>query len=127
MSKLLEDLQLFENKTRLIINAPETFLQLLKENELEFHTDIEESEYDIIVVFGISNEEIMELSSLYLEFISEKGLVWLCYPKVTSLKYPKTNCNWDTVSLLLKEYGLNPLEKIEIDEDFLAISFKNNN
>jgi hypothetical protein len=126
MINLLNELkEIKSDKPLLVVNASESFLQKLEEYTLSYHTDIEENEYEHIVIFGISNEEIMEFSSMYLEFISEDGLTWLCYPKTTSEKYPLTNCNWDTVSLLLKEYDFKPIEQLDVNTDFIAISFKN--
>jgi hypothetical protein len=108
---------------RLIINAPKHYLDQFDNHQVSYDLEIECDVYHVIQIFGISNEEIMQFSTLYIDFLEENGKIWLCYPSKTSSFYQGTNCNYDSVSTLLSEYDYKPISLISLDDDFLAVLF----
>ena len=124
MINSIEYLQLKESSQNvLVMNAPKYFLNYLDDNKINYDSEVEQDLYNFILIFGISNEEIMQYASLYIDFLSDKGSVLLGYPKKESKNYRGTNCNYNTVADLLLEYNFRVDSAININDDFNGLSF----
>lgn len=108
---------------KLIINAPQEYYQLLDENQVSYDTEAYELTYDFIQIFGTSNDELLQHASLYMEYLTDEGVIWLCYPKRRSKKYKNTAVTKDSVSELLAQYKYRPVKQASFDADFSALRF----
>ena len=110
--------------TKLIVNAPEEYYELLDEHEVAYDTEPFELVYDFIQIFGTSNDELLQWASLYIEFLNTDGMFWLMYPKKRSKKYKNKAINRDTVEELLREYQFKPTKNSSFDDDFSGLLFE---
>jgi hypothetical protein len=62
---------------------------------------------------------------LLISAIDGDGYLWVCYPKGTSKKYKKPDCNGDTLRESLVQYGFEGVSLISIDSDWSAMRFRN--
>ncbi len=124
MYNILKKLQVKNiDAKKLIINAPFSYLELLTLDDIIFDSKDNQNQYDLIQIFGVSNNELKLLANQYIKYLKDDGLFWLCYPKKSSKKY-LSDCSRDTVALLLKEHNFQVVRQIAIDEDFSALRFR---
>ncbi len=83
MNPILKKLSLTSGKTVLILNSPKDFLQLLKDNGIEAHVEVEDY-YNHVQIFAKSREEAEELLNEAMNAVETDGHLWLCYPKTGS-------------------------------------------
>lgn len=108
----------------LIVNAPQSFDEVIRTFEGEVHREAVMERYDFVQVFGTSNEELGALAKSAEKFVKEDGLFWLCYPKKSSKTYKGSDCSRDTVMYLLADEGYEPVRQIAIDDDWSALRFR---
>lgn len=108
----------------LVINAPKSYDDIKAAFEGEVHQQAELEKYDFVQVFGISNQELQSHAKNAVSYVSEDGLLWLCYPKKSSKTYKGSDCSRDTVTGMLSEEGFEPVRQIAIDEDWSALRFR---
>ncbi|MFC4802364.1 DUF3052 domain-containing protein [Neobacillus sp. GCM10023253] len=107
-----------------IINAPQSYDEVIRTFEGEVHRKAIMERYDFVQVFGASNEELGALAKSAEKFVKEDGLFWLCYPKKSSKTYKGSDCSRDTVMYLLADEGYEPVRQIAIDDDWSALRFR---
>ncbi|MBM6616853.1 DUF3052 domain-containing protein [Bacillus suaedaesalsae] len=112
------------SKPILILNAPKEYQVMMASFDANIHTEIKDTTYSFVQLFGTSNEEIQELGFKATEVITEDGLLWLCYPKKSSKVYKGLNCSRDTVAPLLASQGYEPVRQVAVDEDWSALRFR---
>jgi hypothetical protein len=108
----------------LVINAPKTYDDMKAAFEGEVHQHAELDKYDFVQVFGTSNQVLQSYAKDAVSFVSEDGLLWLCYPKKSSKAYKGSDCSRDTVTGMLSEEGFEPVRQIAIDDDWSALRFR---
>lgn len=108
----------------LILQAPKSYEEVIRNFTGRVDQEIMENTYEFIQVFGTSNEEIRTMAKRAINYVSENGLVWLCYPKKSSKTYKGSDCSRDTVASLLAEVGYEPVRQVAIDEDWSALRFR---
>jgi hypothetical protein len=123
-NNILEKLKIIKHEKRAIINSPQEFNDILKEYTGEFDTQIK-GKYGYIQVFITSQSDIIENGQLLVNAIDRDGYLWVCYPKGTSKKYKKTDCNRDTLREAIVQYGFEGVSLISIDSDWSAMRFRN--
>ncbi len=122
---VLKKLQLKDqSKPVLILNAPSEYKEIMMAFDAPIHTEIKESTYTFVQVFGTSNVGIQELAKKGSGVLVEDGLLWLCYPKKSSKTYKKLDCSRETVATLLANEGFEPVSQVAIDEDWSALRFR---
>jgi hypothetical protein len=107
-------------ESRLIVNAPEMFLEALKGADFDtMPIDSKIGKYGFVQVFASSQSEMEE----QIKRVDNAGkydcLFWACYPKGSGkLKYDlNRNTVWDALGLI----GLRPVTQISIDEKWSAL------
>jgi hypothetical protein len=108
----------------LVINAPQSYNDVKAAFEGEVHQQAELEKYDFVQVFGTSNQVLQTHAKKAVSYVSEDGLLWLCYPKKSSKTYKGSDCSRDTVTGMLSEEGFEPVRQIAIDEDWSALRFR---
>jgi hypothetical protein len=108
----------------LIVNAPKVYEEVIASFEGEVHITAALEDYDMVQVFGSSNEELQSLARSVEKNVKEDGLLWLCYPKKSSKVYKGSDCSRESVTILLATEGYEPVRQIAIDEDWSALRFR---
>lgn len=110
----------------LALNPPQSF-----ENELSSMADSasivknesEIAEIEFALIFVTKKHEIDEIITRLFSKLKGDAVLWFCYPKGTSKKY-KCDFNRDTGWIALKNYKLEPVRQVAIDEDWSALRFR---
>lgn len=123
-NSILEKLKIAKHEKRAIINSPVEFNDILKGFAGEFDTEIK-GRYDYIQIFITSQGDLMENGQLLVNSIIGDGYLWICYPKGTSKKYKKSDCNRDALREAIKQYGFEGVSLISIDSHWSAMRFRN--
>lgn len=80
--------------------------------------------YNFMIFFVRNSYEVEQLAPMALHNLVADGILWFCYPKKSSKKYP-TNIDrdhgWDT----LNNSGLRIVRLVSIDNDWSAVRFRN--
>jgi hypothetical protein len=108
----------------LVLNAPQSYDEVIISFEGEVHREGRMESYDFVQVFGTSNEELGLLAKSAEKYVKDNGLFWLCYPKKSSKAYKGSDCSRDTVMYLLADEGFEPVRQIAVDEDWSALRFR---
>ncbi len=126
-SSVINKLKIEKHEKVLILNSPSEFLDLLKEStSCEVETELA-GKYSYIQIFITSQAEILEKSEKLAEAIEGDGFLWICYPKGTSKKYKKVDCNRDTLRECMSQFGFEGVSLISIDDDWSAMRLRNSN
>jgi hypothetical protein len=113
-----------QEQSVLVINAPNSYDDIKAAFEGEVHQQAQLEKYDFVQVFGTSNQELQSHAKNAVSYVSEDGLLWLCYPKKSSKVYKGSDCSRDTVTGMLSEEGFEPVRQIAIDDDWSALRFR---
>ena len=126
MDAVLKKMNLKDQKTVVVLNAPESFntnLESIKD-ETAVITSLEDLRFiEFILVFVTKQSEIDAVIPWIAPLLKGDALLWMCYPKGTSKKY-KCDFNRDTGWTIMGAYDLEPVRMVAIDEDWSALRFK---
>lgn len=125
MTPLFKKLNLAEQDTILVLNAPESFgteLSQLKQVTI-LRKASKKSPVNFAIGFAITNAELSKVSTQLVECGSGDTTLWVAYPKGTSKKY-KCEFNRDTGWSVLGDAGFEPVRQVAIDEDWSALRFR---
>jgi len=114
MNPILKKLRLVSGKSVLILNSPDDFLQLVKNEGIDVHEEVEDY-YSYVQIFAENREEAEELLNDAMNAIETDGVLWFCYPK------SGTDLNEKTVFNLLSEYDLSGVAKVPLNDKWIAI------
>lgn len=115
---ILKKLRFDSDKEALIVNAPQSYLDLL--DGIVFDSSLKENtKYDFIQIFGYQQDELEKLVKSVGDFKKYDGLFWACYPKGTGKI--KSNIRRETVWTALALIGLDTVTQIAIDETWSAL------
>lgn len=115
---IFKKLRFDSDRKALIINAPQSYLDLLDGIAFDMEGK-ENTKYDFIQVFGYQQDELEKLVKSVDNFRIYDGLFWACYPKGTGKI--KSNIKRETVWTALALIGLDTVTQIAIDETWSAL------
>jgi hypothetical protein len=126
MTPLFKKLNFKNHSTILVLNAPKTLDQELKEmkKETTIITTLDEvKNIEFAIIFATKQAEIDDsITAIHSQLVGDT-LLWFCYPKGTSKKY-KCDFNRDTGWKSVAQYNLEPVRMVAIDEDWSALRFR---
>lgn len=122
MEEILKKLKLTTQSPILILNAPDEYMNIIKDIESEVHTEIK-GKYKFIQLFAKSIAEAKEHIENCIEVLDGDGYLWICYPKGTSKKY-KSDLNRDTTQIVTEEYNFQGVTLVSIDNDWSAFRIR---
>ena len=126
MDAVFKKLNLKNQKTVVVLNAPDSFgvnLDSIRDEAAVVNALEEISEIDFILVFVTKQIEIDNLIPKIAQLLKGDAVLWMSYPKGTSKKY-KCDFNRDTGWQIMGNYDLEPVRMVAIDEDWSALRFK---
>lgn len=113
---VLDKLKIKKYNTAAVLNPPEEFLKILSSYDGMVEKDIN-GQYSYVQIFIYSQKEITDIGQHLTSAIQGDGFLWICYPKGTSKKYKKCDCNRDTLREALLPYGFEGVSLISLDDD----------
>ena len=119
MNPVLKKLHIDSKNPVLIMNAPDDFLELVANLNVEIHQEIEDY-YNYVQVFAQDTEEAEELVPDALSAMETGGYFWFCFPKETSPEY-ETDLDKDALFELIDSYDLEGVTQVPIDDNWMAI------
>ena len=125
MSALFQKMNLKDQSTVVVLNAPanfETELAALKDVAIAREVKaVKEIEFSL--AFVTKQAEVDKLAQAVAKKVKGDAVVWFAYPKGTSKKY-KCEFNRDNGWAVLGELGYEPVRMVAIDEDWSALRFR---
>src|SRR4051812_32528524 len=123
MSPLFSKLNLKEQSTIHILNAPQSF-----ESELGALQEINilrkvTGKVTFALAFVVTQKDLDSVSAQLVERAEGDAVLWLVYPKGSSKKY-KCEFNRDSGWSVLKAGGYDTVRQVAIDEDWSALRFR---
>jgi hypothetical protein len=123
VATLAQKLRIKPGQSMLILNAPQSFLNLLgglPENKIE--TGNVSGKSGFIHLFVKDSAELEHWFPIALHSFSEDTVFWISYPKQTSKI--KTDLNRDNGWEVIFRAGYRPVSAIAIDDDWTALRFR---
>lgn len=121
-SPLIKKLMIKPNYRIALVNAPEGYRDVLGELPAGAEiTDTLTGEFDLIHAFFIKSAEVAAQAETLKTHLKNGGLLWLSYPKAGRLG---TDLKRDPLYALMKNYGLEAVAQIAINDDWSAMRFK---
>lgn len=126
MTPTFKKLNYKDDKQILVLNPPQSF-----DNELNamagcatiIKNENEIPEIEFALIFVTKKHETDEIIAGIFPKLKGDAVLWFCYPKGTSKKY-KCDFNRDTGWNGLKEFKLETVRQVAIDEDWSALRFR---
>jgi hypothetical protein len=122
MNPILKKLHIGSKNPVLIMNAPDEFLELVDDLNIEIHQEIEDY-YNYVQVFAQDTEEAEELVPDALSALETGGYFWFCFPKETSPEF-ETDLDKEALGELIESYDLEGVTQVPIDDNWMAIRLK---
>jgi hypothetical protein len=104
----------------MVLNAPESYQQVLKELP-DAHRTIEDGPFDFVHVFVTHREDVARDGATWRAAVKPGGVLWVSYPKGKTLP---TDLNRDSLRAALQAVGLDPIAQVSIDEVWSALRAK---
>lgn len=126
MDAIFKKLNFKDQKTVLLINAPESFLPnvaAMAGLTRFIHDPAEARELEFAILFVTRQQDIDTIVPDIAPRLKGDAIVWFVYPKGTSKKYT-CDFNRDTGWAILGKYGLEPVRQVAVDEDWSALRFR---
>jgi hypothetical protein len=123
-NSILEKLKITKFNKKAIINSPQEFNDILSEFTGEYDTQIN-GKYGYIQIFITNQADLLQNGPMLVNAVDGDGYLWVCYPKGTSKKYKKPDCNRDSLREAIIQYGFEGVSLISIDSDWSAMRFRN--
>jgi hypothetical protein len=126
MTPLFKKLNFKNQKSILVVNAPNSFDEELSkmENELKvIKNSTEVQETDFAIGFAKTQSQVDDFIIQLNSKLIGDPIVWLCYPKTTS-KNHKCEFNRDSGWTKLGEFNFEPVRQVAIDDDWSALRFR---
>jgi hypothetical protein len=119
-NKLANKLKLRQEEKNLLLQAPETFVDTVR--EIPFHASVEGEDYDYVQLFVQSQEEVNKYAPEALKAVKEDGKLWFCYPKKSS--GIKTDIHRDKGWESVQAAGYGGVAAVSIDDTWSALRFR---
>lgn len=122
MDNIFSKLRLKPEHKVLILNAPKSFNDSIKEFNVEFDDAIG-GKYDFIQDFEIELAKAQIISEDLINALNDEGLLWVCYPKGSSKNF-KSDINRTKIWGLFGKFEFEPVSQISIDDDWSTVRFR---
>jgi hypothetical protein len=117
---IAQKLLIKENYTILLINEPESYRSLLCPLPPNTTVTVKpQADIDLIQIFLTSKKELEDQLPKLKALLSEKGTLWITYPKGTSKV--KTDVNRNKIAAYAKTLGLQAIFMVSIDDTWSAL------
>jgi hypothetical protein len=125
MNPLLKKMNFKEHKKMVVLNAPEEFLEQMKdfENYLKTEEKLKNEKNTFVLSFVKEQTQIDELAPKIDASLEGDALFWWAYPKGSSKRH-KCDFNRDNGWQIMGKLGYEPVRMIAIDEDWSALRFR---
>ena len=125
MAGIFEKLNLKDEQTIVVLNAPTSFEpELARLAALHIHRHLGSVPVTgFLLAFVTRKAEVEALARQVAERAPGDAVVWFAYPKGTSRKYT-CDFNRDTGWAALKSLGFDTVRAVAIDEDWSALRFR---
>jgi hypothetical protein len=121
-NNLLKKLQYKAGMSVIVLNSPAGFLDSL-ELPPESAPDREiRGQYEFVQLFAENSQVLNRWAQRTIEAVKPEGLLWICYPKMTSGM--KTDLTRDRGWQVLADAGLRGIRQVSIDQIWSAVRFK---
>ena len=125
MSDLFKKLNLKDQKSVLIYNAPQSFeTELARLRDIKIVRDAKTPQgIEFALAFAMTQKELDRLSKLLSGGAEGDAVLWFAYPKGTSKRY-RCEFNRDTGWEAVRALGFDSVRQVAIDEDWSALRFR---
>ena len=125
MSSIFEKLNLKQQQTILVVNAPTSFEpELLALKGVAVLRDPKKAKVvHFALAFATKQAEVDALSEILASNAQGDALIWFAYPKGTSRRYT-CEFNRDTGWQAMRSAGFDTVRQVAIDEDWSALRFR---
>ncbi len=122
-STLIKKLSIKAGMRALVLNAPEGYLESIKELPEGVKIDQgADGEYDFVHLFVRNREELDHVVDQAVQAARYDAILWISYPKGSS--GVETDLNRDKLWAALSGKGIRPVSQISIDEVWSAMRFR---
>lgn len=125
MSALFKKLNLTDQKSIVILNAPDSFkaeLAALKGVEVLRDPKAPKA-VQFALGFAVTQAELDRMSKLFAASAQGDAILWFAYPKGSSKRY-RCEFNRDSGWDVIKKAGFDSVRMVAIDEDWSALRFR---
>lgn len=125
MTPLFKKLNLSDQSSILVLNAPESFqseLTQLQEINVLTRSTVK-TRIGFSIGFAVTQAELDTISKKLVSTADGDAIVWVAYPKGTSKRY-QCEFNRDSGWTVLGAAGFEPVRQVAIDEDWSALRFR---
>jgi predicted CoA-binding protein len=120
---IVQRLFIKEGYTVLFVNVPRGYRSMMGKLPPKVKVLSQTSKpIDFIQVFVSSKKEFEDQLPKLKDLLTQKGLLWVTYPKLTSKQ--KSDINRDSIWAYAQTLGLGPVAMIAIDETWSAFRLK---
>lgn len=125
MSALFKKLNLTDQKSIVIINAPDSFkAELAALKGVEVLRDPKSPKaVQFALGFAVTQAELDRMSKLLAAGAQGDAILWFAYPKGSSKRY-RCEFNRDSGWDVIKKAGFDSVRMVAIDEDWSALRFR---
>jgi hypothetical protein len=126
MSELFRKLNLKEQKSLLLFNAPDSFApEVAQLAGVKIVRDAEAPKgVEFALAFAQTQQELDRLSKLLAAAAEGDAILWFAYPKGTSKRY-RCEFNRDSGWAVIRAAGFDSVRQVAIDADWSALRFRN--
>jgi len=122
-SPLTIKLRLHTAHRALLLNPPAGYLESLGELPKDLLLDTEiTGTYDFTHLFVKDSQDLHELIDQVLKAVQYDSLLWISYPKSSSLV--ETDLNRDSLWETMLEKGIRPVTLVSVDQVWSALRFR---
>lgn len=122
-SPLAKKLQVKPGRTLVVLGAPPGFLKLLEPlPESARRLPALRGKVDVHLVFVLTLREALAVVGKAKRGLVDKGILWVCYPKLTSASAGELSR--DVLWKALEPHGLGPVSMVAIDATWSAMRFR---
>ena len=119
---IFEKLQLKPGRGMVMINPPEGFLSHAGELPPEVTISLEPKNSALLLAFVRQQQEMEQKFQSLASLVSEGGIFWIAYPKLTSKL--KKDLNRDWINQFATQQRWTGVAMIALDEDWSAFRLK---
>lgn len=125
MNPLLKKLNFKEQKSIVVLNAPDAYPVTMADFDsyIDVKHELMNEPVEFALTFCTKLEEIEKFATAVDKELVEDGLFWFAYPKGSSKKY-KCEFNRDNGWAALGKLGYEPVRMVAVDEDWSALRFR---